>query len=158
MRPGRAHLWHSRGVIAFPGYFVADTPWAGVKASTGSSLNRDQGSSYLSGGRSYRGTGGGAINDTQDIDHYLASGTFKHALIHSTSSESGIYKCQLDGVTVSTTDGYSVGVVQNVYVEDTGNVVTAGLKVVRFLTDAKNASSSDYGTKLFTSMFARTGS
>lgn len=146
-------LFRSRGVVALPGYFIAESYWAGHKAAVGS-ISRFQGSTFLSGGQI---AGGGAQNDSQEADHYPSTGTYTFALIHIKEPDVGIYNVQFNGVTQLTIDGYAAAQAVNTYSDGAGLVVTAGVKTVKKLMATKNASASAYTDRSQTGALARTG-
>lgn len=141
------------GVVALPGYFIADTPWAGVKTHTNWSTPSQDGG-YLSGGR--RAVDVAGANNAFASDHYLATGTFKVALIYSTATYNGIHNITgLSGT--QTIDGYASTGTANNYSEVTGIAVTAGVKTVTDTLATKNASSTDYQGQVNTLAIVRTG-
>lgn len=143
----------SRGVVAFPGYFIADTPWAGHKAFVGADATRNQVSTHLSGGSSY--TGG--ANHSTTKDHYLSAGTFKFAFICVKDTNCGIAEIKFDASAQGTIDTYAAAAVLNSYNEITGLVVTAGVKVVSIGDNGKNASSSSFQIIRTSYAIVRTG-
>ena len=146
-------LLHRLGVSALPGYFIADTPWAGVKATTGFT-NRGQASTMLSGGQFYNTP---ALNDLFDQDQWLATGTYKIASLHQQDTTFGICTFLFNGVSQGTIDAYNAASTVNNYVEITGLAVTAGLQTIEQKIASKNASSSNYYWAPQTTAFTRTG-
>lgn len=141
------------GVAALPGYFIADTPWAGTKTNTNWAA-RGQDSGRLAGGSL---NSSGAQNDEYTHDHQFQAGTYKHALIHRTDTDRGITSIQQDAVEKGTVDGYSSPAAGNVYAEVTGIAVTVGLKVVTYKMATKNASSTNFYGVPQTTAWVRTG-
>ena len=141
------------GVVALPGYFIVDTPWAGVKSEVGT-WTRSQASTRLAGGTL---NSGGVQNDEHVKDYYFSAGTFKVALIHYAFTDTGIHSFQHDGGTVATIDGYNATPTENTYAEVTGIAVIAGLKVHKILMATKHASSGGYAARVDTYAWVRTG-
>lgn len=149
--------WHIEvPVTALPGYFIADTPWAGRKTQV-TSAQRNQSSALLGGGQYY--SGAPAQNMETYDDHWFATGTYKTALLHITGPSVGIYHVTLDGGSndFGTIDGYGAGTTNNIYSEITGVAVTAGLKTFGWKMKTKNASATNYQMDVLNSAAARTG-
>ena len=147
--------FHSRGVIAIatPGFFLADTPWAGTKTNTGYAT-RTQLSTVLGGGR--LDTDNASQNNLFTEDRWFDAGTFKLALIHNKDTDHGIFN--FTGVSgTQTVDAYAASGSANNYSEVTGIAVTAGLKTVQNQIATKNASSTGYRGHLNTWVYLRTG-
>ena len=148
-----AALLGPRGVIALPGYFIADTPWAGTKSNNQWST-LTQGSTQLGGGR--LATDVSASGDWFREDHYFATGTFKLALVYRKEPSQGIFT--ITGVSgTQSIDAYAALEVLNTYEEVTGIAVTAGLKTVDVLINTKNASSIAFSGGIQSMAWVRTG-
>lgn len=148
-------FFKNSGVVALPGYSIFDTPWAGFKVSS-QARNVTQGSAYLSGGIGGNTSGQGNYITT---DQYLATGTFKIAMIFDRDTGDGIVTFTFTGAggaSVGTIDEYGV-FTSNVYAEITGIAVTAGVKQFTTQTNTKNASSSNYNQIQNTIAIVRTG-
>lgn len=144
----------NRGTAALPGYFISDTPWAGVKTVTASE-SRAQQSTSLSGGLFRPGTG--AQNDEYTRDLQFQDGTYKIAQIGEKNTNRGIASVQLDGVEKASIDWYNAASADAQYQEVTGIALTAGLKVAKTAGTTKNASSSGYVLFISTEAWVRTG-
>lgn len=148
--------FRTSGVRATPGYSLFLLPWAGIKAETGGYSQRNQSSTYLSGG--HLNNGSSTQNDQFNDDCWLDTGTYKVALIYRTLASGGIFNIQFDSVLKGTLDGYSVGDTQNVYGEITGIAVpTAKVVNVKNIMATKNASSSSYLGSVQSIALIRTG-
>lgn len=147
--------YRPRGVAATPGYFIASTPFAGVKSTVGNH-GRFQDSTYLAGG-SVGNNAGAAVNDEWLEDHWLSTGTYKAALITDKDINRGIAHIRSNGADLGTVDMYSAASLTNQYAEVTGIAVVAGLKVVGTKIASKNASSSSYYFFVQTLSLVRTG-
>jgi len=144
----------TRGTVALPGYFIASTPWAGVKTVT-ASYTTSQESDELSGGIFRPGTG--AQNDEYTCDFQFQTGTYKVAQIGEKNTNRGIASIQLDDVEQATIDWYNGASASGQYQEVTGIALTAGLKVAKTKGATKNASSSAYVLFIATEAWVRTG-
>lgn len=149
-------LTWKHGVTALPGYFIADTPWAGVKTTTPAIWARTQGSAILAGGYWANGNSG-TINDLTASDVYAATGTFKLAAIYSKDSNYGIATWTLGATSFGTIDQYAAGHSDNNYTELTGVAITAGLYSLQAKAASKNASSAAYYIPISTVAIVRTG-
>jgi len=151
----RAFLFKTSGVAATPGYFIADTPWAGTKSGAPGDT-RYQNSVRLSGGSLQNDPG--SLNDVRTLgDRWLDDGTYKVASIHVTASDEAIVTWKIGGSSVGTQDWYSAAVANNVYAEITPIAVTKGLKTWTQEALSKNASSTAYKMPSQTAAIVRTG-
>jgi len=76
---------------------------------------------------------------------YLVAGTYTIQMLNFRSTDGGILKIQIDGVTVATQDCYAGAGAWN-QLHETVNiaVLKSGLKDLKFLVDGKNGLSSNY--------------
>lgn len=143
------------GVVATPGYFIADTPWAGYKSQAATWGERTQNSGELSGGTS--GLSGGNTG-THVKDHWLAAGTFKYAQIHWKDPSTGITTIKFGASTIGTIDTYAAATTKNNYTEITAFVnAAAKVDALELSKPTKNASASDYTQAIQTYALVRTG-
>ena len=99
----------------------------------------------------------GAQNASVEWDVGLSAGTWTLALIVLTFDGSGILTVSLDGVSVGTSDHYSVALEPAVRKDVAGIVVAAsGVKRLKFTMATKNASSSAYYGSLSAVQLLRT--
>lgn len=146
-------FFHSRGVVALPGYSVFILPFAGSFSNTNWST-RTQDSAKLGGG--YLQSGGNQ-NDEIVWNVWLDAGTYKIALIYVKNTNAGIFSVQLDTVEKGTVDSYAASASSNNYDETVTATVTAGLKAVKLKMATKNASSSAYYGFIQSIALIRTG-
>lgn len=102
--------------------------------------------------------GAGVQNDAVEWDIVLAAGTYTMDFYHRTGTGNGIYTVRLDGVDLTTVDGYEAAAA-NRKTKKTGLVIaTAGRKRLSLVMATKNASSTGYAAILGGFGFVRTGS
>lgn len=133
--------------------------WGAWDATSGATLTRTQNSAYLSGGVGENSAANADDGDT--ISWYVAcdSGTYSLMVIDNPSTNRGIFTITLGPVTVAAAhDMYNNPFVANRVTTYTGIIVaTPGVKELKFTTNGKNASSTDYAISIQLISLVRTG-
>lgn len=96
-------------------------------------------------------------NDQFTVEQFLASGTFKIALLCGTYSNGGILTINMDSVTIGTIDTYSAGTVPSVMLLS-ANFTNSGTrkKSFQFIIASKNGTSTGYKMQIDEIYFVRT--
>ncbi len=133
-------------------------PWMKWKASSNySSITRVVDSTSLGMGRMTAADGSASKHVEWDVA--LISGTWTFTLIYTKVNSAGILTPSLDGSDLSTLDMYNSTNSLNLVQQWTGiSISTGGVKELKFRTDTKNASSSNYNLFIQLINFTRTGS
>lgn len=131
-------------------------PWMNWKASTFNATTRTNGSGYLGMGvldLDANSTTGCYISYEVALD----AGTWTLTLIYQKNVDCGIVTPSLGGSDLSTVDTYAASADDQVAQWTGITVATAGVYTLKFRTDSKHASSSDYDLMLQLVTLTRTG-
>lgn len=131
-------------MTAYSPWHIDIAPWAQWKSSSTYTLTRTNHSSYLGMGYLYCDAAG-ASGKHIEWDVGLGAGTWQLTLIYTKYTNYGILIPSIDGVDLASLDCYNSGASTNLANQWSGiTVASSGIKELKFRTDTKNASSSDY--------------
>lgn len=86
----------------------------------------------------------GVQNSYIEWPFLCAAGTYRLTLAHVGAANRGIYTPTIDGVAISTIDGYTASTTRNVVGQVSDIALAAGNHLLRFTMATKNGSSSGY--------------
>ena len=132
-------------------------PWMDWKSSSTLTPARTNSTNAL--GMGFQDTDAGGVSGKHiEWDVALTAGTWTLTTIYLKQAHGGIATPSLDGVDLATFDSYSASLVWNSVAQVTNiSVATDGIKELKYRTDTKNASSSDYDLGIIWITLTRTG-